>query len=437
MKLKDIPTITEAKYQKRLFITQTKCFDIPLLPAPSNEDYFMAVYNEHKANDKAEKLPKVMKTRTFIEIEKKPRKIVDYNKPFEYKGREPRNYDKPASANAKTHYAVIDHVGSLSEDDMKAIYKKVFAQTAKDGYEKDKTCFTMKNFCKRQYNRYTSKPLTGARLQSMKYAMRNQKNPEQVYFICPQLYKSTEREVRKWAERGIPVTVYEVNEDCEYKYEHFMMSASTDPSYEDFEATHKYAWDSKADTIRRLVDMLAPAFGIMLSAPAIRFDRDRVPDNYLKRPDFDRMTASGETHLTKPFTSSAKFLTTYRCVATDEEVRNAWRQIANYLMEANCTVCMEKGDRFGSITGDIVTLKNEYLDIDYMICEQCGRPMKMHQGENECWHCGAVYEEDVAYSVFYDDAYFEDCEFYAIDQTEDAEYTEDQYWKDLEAEYDF
>lgn len=424
----------------------TKYFNTPLLPAPSNADYFMAVYNEHKANDKTEKLPKVMKARTFIEIEKKPRKIIDYNKPFKYKGAKPRNYSKKAiNANTKTHYAVIDHVGSLSEDDMKAIYKKVFAQTEKDGYEKNKTCFTMKAFCKKQYNRYTSKPLTDARLKSMKFAMRNQKNPEQVYFICPQLYKSTEREVRKWAERGIPVTVYEVNEDCEYKYEHFMMSASTDPSYEDFEATHKYAWDSTADTIRRLVDLLAPAFGIMLSAPAIHFDKDRVPDNYIKRPDFEARVNSGETHYTKPFTSSAKFLTTYRCIATDEEIKEAWYRIAYILHKCNCTVCMEKGEHFGSITGDIIKLK-EYLDIDYMICEECGRPMRITNHKDECQHttgyvvcphCNARYEEEIAFSVFYDDAYFEDCDYYSLDLAEDTEYTEDQYWKDLEAEYDF
>lgn len=427
----------------------------------------------------------VEKPRRFVEIPKRTKKLVRYDREFHYNEPAPVVYPKKkANSNAITHYAIIDHVGSLNEQQMRNTYNKVYSQAKKDNFEKDKNLFTMKKFCEKNYNPYTRKRLEGVRLQNMKFAMRHQKNPSEVYFVCPTLYKSTEREVRKWAERGIKVHIYEANPSAEwtmplqkplvvpaeyysekdpvakqklfdpsanvkkgatlkmhapadYIYDHAMMSASTDIEYEDFEATHEYAWDSSANKIRRLVDMLAPAFGIRLSAPAIRFDRERVPENYIKRSDFERMSQSGETHFTKPLTSSTKFLTHHRCVATEAEIKNAWVQIAGYLSVAGCTVCMEIGNNFGSISGDIVTLKREYLDIDYMICEECGRPMKVHQGENECPHCGAIYEEEIAYSVFYDDAYFEDCEYYTIDSVEDTEYTEDQYWKDLESEFDF
>lgn len=361
-------------------------------------------------------------------------------------------------------YGVIDHVGSLTKDEVKAVYNRVYdIAINEDGYEKDKTVITLKQLCVKQYNPYSRKKLESERLTRMKQAMRHQKKPSQVYFICPSLYKNVEREVRKWFERGIPVEIYEAKSDRRpeisyiyrkdrepekvvqepsdkpYQYEKFFMTASTDPEWEDFDATHQLSWGADSGKLRKLVAEWAPAFDISFSAPVLRYDKYGkviIPDNYLKRPDHDEMVASGETHFSKPLTSSKKFLEHNRCVATNAEVKRAWEQIVAYVKFAGGSIVTEYGPDFGAFKGDKAEM-NKWLYNDYIICEECGHPMRIHFEENKCLNCGWKYEDEAVFSIYYEDAYFDDADTYLDDDYESSEYDEDQYWKELEAESEF
>lgn len=361
------------------------------------------------------------------------------------------------------NYAVIDHVGSLTSEECSKVYNRVYnIALNEDGYVKDSTVLTMKSLCNKSYNRFSRKKLEGDRLNRMKFAMRHQKNPEHVYFICPTLYKNVEREVRKWFERSISVEIFEAKLDKRpeisyiyrknkapemvvqnpsnnpYPYEKFFMTASTDKEYENFENTHKLSWGDKLNNKRRIVAEWAPAFGIEFSAPVIRYDKygkELVPDNYIKRPDHDEMVASGETHFTKPLTSSYKFLEHNHCVATDAEVENAWLQIQAYCECAGGYIVTKKGKDYGAYVGDKAEM-NKWLYNDYIICEECGHPMRIHFENNECFNCGWKYEDEAVFAIYYEDAYIEDYDNY-LDDSEDTEYTEDQYWADLEANEEF
>ena len=58
--------------------------NVLMLPAPTakhNIDYFMTVYNSRKANESTNKVTETPKARKFVEIEKKPRRIVKYDVP--------------------------------------------------------------------------------------------------------------------------------------------------------------------------------------------------------------------------------------------------------------------------------------------------------------------------------------------------------------------
>lgn len=336
-------------------------------------------------------------------------------------------------------YALIDHVGSLTQDENKLAYNRMYSIAEReDGYVKDKTVITLKKLCEKQYNPYSRKKLEGERLTRMKQAMRHQKNPEHVYFICPALYKNVEREVRKWFERGIDVEIYEAKSEEFFKYEKCFMTASTDPEWEDIEKKYAFTWGEEETRMRKLVNEWAPAFDIQLSAPALKYNKYGnviVPDNYIKRPDHDEMVASGETHFSKPLTSSKKFLEHYRCVASYAEVKRAWEQIVAYAKLAGGHIVTEFGKDFGAYVGDKAKM-NEWLYNDYIICEECGHPMRIHFDRNECFNCGWKYEDEAIFSIYYEDAYFEDCDTY-LDDGDSSEYDEDEYWRALEAESDF
>ena len=288
-----------------------------------------------------------------------------------------------------TKYALIDHVGSLEEEDL-SVYNKVYKKANKDGYDKS-NLFTMKKFCQMNWNPYTRQTLTADKLKAMKFAMRHQKNPEKVYFICPTLDYNTEREVQKWHDRGVKVHIFEVNAHTEY-------------DYEDFFDTHQFDWDGKASINRRIAEIWAPAFGYSFSAPVIRYQRENNIENFTKRPDHDALVESGETHFSKPYTSHETFLEMNRCVATDAEIKEFRQYLDAYLRLVHGTIDTRIGSSFGAFVGDNVSELQEFLNPDYTICSECGRPMKVHTGDCECPHCRHIHNEDVILTAYYEDS---------------------------------
>ena len=284
-------------------------------------------------------------------------------------------------------YAIIDHVGSIDERDL-TIYRKVYKMSSKDGYDKT-NCFTMKRFCQMNWNPYTSKVLDDVTLKRMKFAIRHQKNPEKVYFICPTLDWNAECEIQKWHERGVKVHVFEVYNNTDY-------------DYEDFFDTHQFDWDGKASINRRLAQIWAPAFGYSFSAPITRIQHENNIENFTKRPDHDRLVEAGETHYSKPYTSSETFLEMNRTIATDAEIKEFRQYLDSYLTLTGCKIDTKVGASFGSASGNISMLQ-EFLNPDYIICESCNRPHKVHTGDCECPHCKHIIFGDFVLSPYYED----------------------------------
>ena len=298
-------------------------------------------------------------------------------------------------------YAIIDHVGSLDSNDNKKIYNRVYKKANTEHFDK-KNLFTMKKFCQLNWNPYTNKVLDDEKLKSMKFAMRHQKNPKKVYFICPELDNNAEREVQKWHDRGIEVRIFEANTNSEYKYE-------------DFYDTHQIDFDGLSSINRRLAEIWAPAFGYSFSAPITRIQRDNNIENFSKRPDHDTLTNAGETHISKPFTSAETFLEMNRCIATDAEIKEFRQYLDAYLELAGCRINNKVGATFGSVSGNVSALQ-EFLNPDYIICPHCKRPMNPHnhkdanQRETEfiiCTHCETHFPEDT-FKIFECKPYYED-----------------------------
>lgn len=338
--------------------------------------------------------------------------------------------------------AIIDHVGKVvkkdgsefTKEEFKELYNKMFRLAEADGFEANKTVVTMKRFCELNYNPRARVPLTDKNLPGMKYAMRHQSKPEKVYFICPALYKNIEQEVRKWADRNIPIVIYETKEDNLYVYDKYFKTASTVKNNDSFQITHQYDWDGQYSIMRRIVDIWAPATlsDYHNEMPYIRYQEELVPDNYCKRPDYDYLVESGETHVSKPFTSSAGFLSRTRCIEKESEVKNDFNQIMAYAKYAGGYIVTKPGINFGAFVGDYAKM-NEWLNPDFIICENCGRPMKIRKfGESGCNHCNADYEEDVTFAIYYDDAYIYDEDI--LDDGYDEEYSEEEYFQMIERE---
>lgn len=298
-------------------------------------------------------------------------------------------------------YAIIDHVGSIDEDvSINAVYRKIYLKATKDGFQKD-TTFKMKEICKAE------SPYAREITDKMKLRVRHTKNPKRVYFICPELNYYTERELKKWYDRCIDVTVYEANHNFIYNYE---------TVYD----TLKYNFHSSEASINdRICEMWGPAFGYEFNAPITRVDNVLVPDNYCKRPDHDKIVNTPETHFTKPLTKCERFFE-YNCTCeSDKRKKEFLQKFAYFLKLTGCTIDLTLGATFGAVTGNVKSL-NEFLEIDYTICTECGRPRNTRNHKDKygnsslnaiCPHCETEFDSDVQESsTYYDDSYTDDYE---------------------------
>lgn len=258
---------------------------------------------------------------------------------------------------AITKYAIIDHVGSLTGAENKRIYQKVYAQAKSDELQ----AYTLKKVC------IADSPYAREVTSKMKYRARYQKNPQKVYLICDTLDSTAESVMQIWESRNIPVEVFEVN---------------------GFMETHQLDLGEEPSRKRKIAETWAPAIGWSFSAPVTRVQREIVADNFCKRPDHDSLIASGETHFTKPFTSSEMFLEMNRCIAPDSEI-DAFYQHIMYLWNT-----VIDGHR----------LIESSLEPDYIICKECGKPMKIHTGDCECPHCQTRFSEDIILTTYYEDS---------------------------------
>lgn len=295
------------------------------------------------------------------------------------------------------NYAIIDHVGSLDEMDMRRAYFTVNARAQKDGYVKNKTYFTMKNFCQQKvYNPYSRKPCKGETLDKLKFSVRHNKNPQKVYFICYELNTTAQRELDKWVERQIPTMVYEAATHSFYKVE-------------SFEETHQFIDEESRK--RRCAEIWGAALGYSFSAPVTRTQQVNNIDCYSARnADERRELIARDVEVTKITSTPEKFLEQNRCIAPMKEINAFW----------DYYVALYKSN-----------LLADALEPNYVICPHCGRPMNPnnHKDENQretefviCTHCETHFDEDVFGTLesnpYYDDSFddfddsdeFFDCE---------------------------
>lgn len=337
---------------------------------------------------------------------------------------------------AITKYAIIDHVGSLTEDEMKLVYNTVYANAKIDGFTKNKDCFTMRKICQKE------SPYARKITDKMKYRVRYVKNPKKVYFIANKLNSKTETELRKWCKRNIDIELYDVKERTICKYDRRMMSASP---YIEWEPTEVKFNENEITCMRLITNIYAPALGYPLSAPVFRVDDVLVPENYIKRSDHDAMVASGETHFTKPYTSSTKFIQYNRAVATNKEIKEFIEYLNAYLKLTDCKIVTKLGKNFGAIVGNVQAF-SEFLSPDYIICPHCRKPYLVTNHKDQfgnihtssvCTHCDKeVDDERFEMEAFFEDRYDEDDDNYLDSGIIDTEYQDDQYLTAVETTFD-
>lgn len=259
------------------------------------------------------------------------------------------------------NYAIIDHIGQLTGTENRRIYKKVYLKAKEDNL----TAYTLKKVCMADspYAREVTSP--------MKYRARYQKNPCKVYIVCDSLDSTVESVMQIWESRNIPVELFEVN---------------------GFIETHKIDLGEEPDRKRKIAETWGQALGWQFSAPVTRIQREIVPENFCKRPDHDALVASGETHFTKPFTTSEMFLEMNRCIAPDSEIE-AFYQHISYLWKTE-------------VNGR--KLIYDMLEPDFIICESCHKPMRIHTGDCECPHCQTRFAEDIILDTYYEDSSSDD-----------------------------
>lgn len=336
------------------------------------------------------------------------------------------------------NYAIIDHVGSLTSEQNLDMYNKIYSKAESEGYKKKKTCVTLKTVCMKD------SPFARQVTDKMKNRIRAIKNPKKVYFICNKLNSKSEAEARKWCKRNIPVEMYDVEAKEVYEYDRSMMCAS---EYAEWEPLNIEFDEGQFTVMRALTAMWAPAFNYPLSAPAIRIQESLIPENYCERPERKQLKLNplyatvdpNETHYTKPFTSSTKFILNNRAIAPKKEIEEFIKYFEQLLILTGCKVETRPNEYFGSVSGNIDALA-EFLDIDYTICRHCHRPRKLTETKDQfgnqvqgsvCPHCEAQFNEGrFGYDTYYENNFVED----DFDTFEDTEYEEDVYYTSLELE---
>lgn len=300
------------------------------------------------------------------------------------------------------NYAIIDHVGSLDSDTNKKAYNKIYLKAQHEGFVKDKTLYTMKKACE------LDSPYAKKVTDKMKQRIRHQKHPKKVYFICPELNYYTERELKKWYDRCIDITVYEAEHNFMYEYK---------TVYD----TNKYSFhNTKESKLDRICNMYGPCLGFSFEAPTAHVDKILIPDNYCKRPDHDMIIASGETHFTKPFTKLERFYEYNCCILSEEQKKECLQKLSYLLKETGCTIDLNLGATFGALSGNIEYF-NTFLECDYIICEACHRPrnIRNHKDKNGhnslysiCTHCEAEFDDGtlVDTTQYFDDSYTDEYE---------------------------
>ena len=301
-----------------------------------------------------------------------------------------KSYIKKTQPHTITKYAIIDHVGSLTSQENKKIYKAVYAQAKAE----DISAYTLRKVCK------ADSPFAREITSKMKFRARYTKNPQKVYLICDSLDTSAEFVKNIWEERNITVEVFEVN---------------------GFIESHQIDLDGKASINRRLAEIWGPAFGYSFSAPVTRIQNENNIENFSERSERKQLRMNpelatvdiNETHFTKPFTSAEMFLEMTRCIAPDSEIKEFRQYLDAYLSIVGGRIDTRLGSSFGAFIGNASALQ-EFLNPDYTICPHCKRPTNLRNHKDQygkehnnpvCIHCDTEIDIlNIPTDTYYEDS---------------------------------
>ena len=264
-----------------------------------------------------------------------------------------------------THYAVIDHMGSLTSQEITEVYAIANKMVKDAGFEK---VFRIKELVKRCYPR--ARNVDGA-----KWVARHNKHPELVLFICPlDLTAKIKSGISAWEKEGTKVILVQPR-----KYRLYEPTAKEASMFYDYGDT-----DSKR---RMIASIWAPALGYNFEHPLYRDRQDEIPDEYMHLSSkFVEAVDHGsidKDDLSTYSTRGDKFLSNKRAIVSEAELDEFWNF---YIAVRQSPMPIE-----------------EFLDPDYKICPICGRPYRQGAGSSvECPRCG-YEEEDTELVSYFDD----------------------------------
>lgn len=294
------------------------------------------------------------------------------------------NRPEPAPVAPKNRdYCIIDHIGSLESDVvMKKAYSIAYSLT-----QYPKTTYTIKRFCQMLSRNPETKVSD-----KQKNFVRFNKHPEQVILICSVsngIWNEHTKEfelddpnadydrisgkikwiAEKWAERSDSVTIIACNDTTvevrSMNEEHPEWFSCKDP----------------VDSIyRRCANVWSRALGWQFSAPLYRDNASEIDVMKYKRSDAKLFKDQPGAHVTKTNHSPASYLNS-KALASEDECR----EFFNYYKYLKLAGILE-----------------ESLEPDYMICPECGRPMR--RTAEDCDWCN--YHQDAAkVDTFWEDSF--------------------------------
>lgn len=258
-----------------------------------------------------------------------------------------------------THYCIIDHMGSLTKEEIAEVYATANKMAKDAGFDKP---FTIKAFANRVMPR--ARNIDGA-----KWVIRNNRNPELVLFICPNdLTAKVKSGIRAWEREGIKVVLVQPK-----KYRPYTPTAK--------EAEMYFAYGDYDSKRRMIASIWAPALGYTFQNPFYRDNTDDPAGMFIHQSSLYSEVDSDD--LTTYSTRGETFLEAKRTVVSEKEL-DEFMQF--YKAVRNSEMPIE-----------------EFLDPDWKICPVCGRPYRCGEGSSvSCPRCD-FETEDVELTSYWDD----------------------------------
>ena len=241
--------------------------------------------------------------------------------------------------------------------------QEVYATANKTAKEKGyKLVFPIKSFV--QTYMPHARNIDGA-----KWVVRNNRCPELVLFICPnELTAKVKSGINAWDRKGIETILVQPK-----KFRPYTPTAKEASMFYDYGDT-----DSK---MRMIASIWAPALGYTFEYPLYRTRQDEIPDPYMRQSSI--YADVDPDKLTKYSTKSETYLESKRAIVSEEELKK-FMEFYKAVRSSNIPI-------------------EEFLDPDYKICPECGRPYRTSQSSSAvCPRCDHE-EEDIEVTSYWDD----------------------------------